>query len=123
MRIGELAELAGTTPRALRHYEEHGLLEAARADNGYRDYGVEAVNRVRNIRFLIEAGLTVEDVKRFLPCLDGDVASSHPCPPGVAVVKRRLASLNRRIDELTQTRDRLGSILDEVTKPQLSQVS
>lgn len=123
MRIGELAERTGTTPRALRHYEENGLLEAARSDNGYRDYDIDAVRRVRNIRFLIEAGLTVDDVKQFLPCLDGDIVLSEPCPPGIAVVKQRLASLTRRIDEMTEVRDRLGTMLGEVLKPELSNAS
>jgi DNA-binding transcriptional MerR regulator len=123
MRIGELAERTGTTPRALRHYEENGLLEAARSDNGYRDYDVDAVKRVRNIRFLIEAGLTVDDVRQFLPCLDGDIAVSEPCPPGIAVVKHRLASLTRRIDELTEIRDRLDGMLGEALKPQLTNAS
>jgi DNA-binding transcriptional MerR regulator len=36
MRIGELAERAGTTTRTLRYYESRGLLPARRAVNGYR---------------------------------------------------------------------------------------
>ena len=38
MRIGELAERAGVSTRALRYYEEQGLISARRAHNGYRDY-------------------------------------------------------------------------------------
>ena len=38
MRIGELAERAGTTTRALRYYESRGLLTAQRDNNGYRVY-------------------------------------------------------------------------------------
>jgi DNA-binding transcriptional MerR regulator len=111
MRIGELAEQAGTTRRALRYYEEEGLLEAARASNGYREYDESALNRVDNIRFLIDAGLTVEDVRLFLPCLDGDMRSSEPCSPSARVVHRRLDALTARIDAMTQTRDRLAGML------------
>ena len=39
MRIGELAEMAGTTAKTLRFYEEQGLLPPAhRTPAGYRDY-------------------------------------------------------------------------------------
>ncbi len=36
VRIGELARVTGTTARALRHYEQAGLISSERASNGYR---------------------------------------------------------------------------------------
>ncbi|NED84009.1 MerR family DNA-binding transcriptional regulator, partial [Streptomyces sp. SID11233] len=39
MRIGELAQRAGTTARALRYYEARGLLAARRDAHGHRVYG------------------------------------------------------------------------------------
>ena len=51
MRIGELAEAAGTTAKTLRFYEEQGLLPAAeRTASGYRDYDPEAATRIDFIR-------------------------------------------------------------------------
>ncbi|MGK3102774.1 MerR family DNA-binding transcriptional regulator [Streptomyces sp. WAC05858] len=50
MRIGELAKATGATTRALRFYEERGLLSSARAVNGYRVYDERAIQRVANIR-------------------------------------------------------------------------
>ena len=63
MRIGELAERTGASPRSLRYYEQRGLLASERTANGYREYGPEAVDRMRNIRLLLESGLTSEDVQ------------------------------------------------------------
>ena len=41
MRIGELAEAAGTTTKTLRFYEDQGLLPPAeRTPGGYRDYKI-----------------------------------------------------------------------------------
>lgn len=111
MRIGELAEATGTTPRALRHYEQAGLLASERAANGYRVYGERAVVRVRNIRHLLAAGLTLDDVRVFLPCLDGDVASAPPSEPGLRVALERLAVLDERIAAQTEARDRLAAAL------------
>ncbi|MFD5753991.1 MerR family transcriptional regulator, partial [Streptomyces sp. NPDC127044] len=73
MLIGELAARAGTTTRALRYYEEQGLLESDRTSAGYRLYEPGAVRRVRNIRELLSCGLTVEDVKSLLAYLDADL--------------------------------------------------
>ncbi|MGP4083873.1 MerR family transcriptional regulator, partial [Streptomyces sp. KR55] len=71
MLIGELAAQTGTTTRALRYYEEQGLLESGRT--GYRVYRPGAVTRVRNIRELLASGFTVEDVKSFVRYLDADL--------------------------------------------------
>ncbi len=50
MLIGELAGSLGVTPKTLRLYEQRGLLAApARAQNGYRVYGEDAVRRARMV--------------------------------------------------------------------------
>ncbi|MER7753703.1 MerR family transcriptional regulator [Kitasatospora sp. NPDC097643] len=111
MRIGELAKATGTTPRALRHYEQAGLISSERSANGYRGYHERAVVRVRNIRYLLAAGLTLDDVRVFLPCLDGDVAATPPSGRGLRVALERLAVLDERIATQTAARDRLAAAL------------
>ncbi|MET7275532.1 MerR family transcriptional regulator [Streptomyces flaveolus] len=113
MRIGELARAAGTTARALRHYEEAGLISSERAHNGYRVYDERAVVRVRNIRHLLSVGLTLDDVRVFLPCLDGDVTAAPPSEKGLRVARERLAVLDERIAAQTEVRDRLHAALRE----------
>lgn len=111
MRIGELAARTGTTARALRHYEQAGLLTPERAHNGYRVYDAAAVVRVRNIRYLLDAGLTLEDARFFLPCLGGDLTMAPPSPEGLEVARQRLAVLEARIAAQTEARDRLSAAL------------
>lgn len=111
MRIGELARSTGVSTRALRHYEEHGLLESERTPNGYRHYGEAAVTRVRNIRYLLDRGLTLDDVAHFRCCLDGDVAAADPDPALVAVARRRLELLDNRVRALAEVRDHLADAL------------
>ncbi|MBO1415729.1 MerR family transcriptional regulator, partial [Streptomyces sp. FH025] len=93
MRIGELARRTGSTARALRHYEEAGLIDSEREPNGYREYGDSAVVRVRNIRALVSAGLTLEDIRPLLDCLDGDVLSRRPSEQVLGIARGRLAVL------------------------------
>ncbi|MFJ9416340.1 MerR family transcriptional regulator [Streptomyces sp. NPDC101227] len=107
--IGELAATAGTTTRALRYYEEQGLLESERKTSGYRVYRPGAVTRVRNIRALLASGFTVEDVKSFVRYLDTDLpevfAYSPSCAEGYVVGARRVAELEEKIAALTRMRD------------------
>jgi DNA-binding transcriptional MerR regulator len=112
VRIGELAAVTGATPRALRHYEQAGLITSSRSDNGYRDYGDDTIARVRNIRYLLAAGLTLDDVQAFRPCLDGDMSTVRPSPRGLRIARDRLAVLEARIAAQMEARDRLATALE-----------
>ena len=63
LRSRELAELAGTTPRALRHYHKIGLLpEVPRDSNGYRRYSPRDLVRVLRIRQLAASGMPLRKI-------------------------------------------------------------
>jgi DNA-binding transcriptional MerR regulator len=67
LRIGEVAELTGTTPRTIRYYEEIGLLHEAedRAQGKRRLYTTADVERLRELIRLKELlGLSLDDLKR-----------------------------------------------------------
>ncbi|MET7334526.1 MerR family transcriptional regulator [Nonomuraea sp. NPDC005650] len=117
--IGELARASGVTVRALRYYEQQGLLQSERAPNGYRRYDSNAATKVRNIQLLLSNGFTAQDVRGFLPCLDnGEVSLGPACPPSVEAVSRKVAALEERIAELSAVRDRLVEALAGNATPQ-----
>lgn len=97
--------------RSLRHYEQAGLIASERAANGYRLYEEGAVVRVTNIRYLLDAGLTLDDVSAFRTCLDGDLPSVRPSARGLEIARERLAVLDARIAAQTAARDRLAAAL------------
>jgi MerR family transcriptional regulator, repressor of the yfmOP operon len=69
LRIGEVAELTGTTPRTIRYYEEIGLLPEAedRPQGKQRLYSHEEVERLRElIRMRDLLGLSLEDLKQLV---------------------------------------------------------
>ncbi|WP_066363134.1 helix-turn-helix domain-containing protein [Herbidospora mongoliensis] len=67
MRIGELAEIAGVTTRAIRHYHHVGLLtEPVRRANGYRDYRLRDAVVLARIRRLAELGLSLDEIRDVL---------------------------------------------------------
>ncbi|MGW2542666.1 MerR family transcriptional regulator, partial [Kitasatospora sp. NPDC001574] len=94
--------MTGTTARALRHYEQAGLLSSGRAPNGYRVYGEGAAVRVRNIRGLLEAGFTLEDVRPFLGCLDRD-AFGPPSAGALRIAAGELSSAELAVRDASDT--------------------
>ena len=69
LRIGEVAELLGTTPRTIRYYEEIGLLPGAqdRAQGKHRAYSAADVERLREIIRLRDLlGLSLEELSALL---------------------------------------------------------
>lgn len=118
MRIGDAAAAAGTTPRALRFYEERGLLPPPeRTPTGQRVYTRRHIDLVRVVRELLTSGLTVDDVHQCADRLDTLVGRlPRPCarttpgdPAGEeGIAARRLAALDAEIARLTQVRERLA---------------
>jgi DNA-binding transcriptional MerR regulator len=113
MRIGELAERAGTSARTLRYYEQHGLLRARRASNGYRDYDEVDLRLVREIRSLLDIGFNLEETRPFVECLRSGRRSGAECPASIEVLGRKLADLDSCIARLLVVR---GRVTEELTQ-------
>ncbi|MFI2209103.1 MerR family transcriptional regulator [Streptomyces sp. NPDC020141] len=64
VKIGDAAAFAGSTPRAIRHYHEIGLLpEPERGGDGRRRYGYEDMIRLLWIRRTADAGIALDDIR------------------------------------------------------------
>ena len=74
MRVTQIADLAGTTPRAVRHYHRLGLLDIPPTVRGRREYGVEHLARLLRIRWLADGGLSLRQVAEIL---DSDPAPAE----------------------------------------------
>lgn len=100
-RVGELAEAAGVTVRALHHYEEAGLLSAAgRTSGDHRLYDEAGVERLYRIRVLRELGMSIGEIRE---AIDGR--------RGLAgLLRTHLARVESEVERLTLLRDRLRSI-------------
>ena len=65
MKINEVEALVGITKKNIRFYEEQGLLSPRRnSENGYRDYGQEEVDTLRQIKLLRKLGVPLEEIRR-----------------------------------------------------------
>lgn len=105
MKIGELAFRAGVTAKTIRFWESKGLVaDPSRTPSGYRDYGPEAVGRLEFIRHAQSAGLSLAEIRQVLAISDD---GSPPCAHVSELIDEHLADLDRRIGELTATRQGL----------------
>ena len=113
MRIGELAAKAGVSVRALRYYEEQGLLISDRSGSGQRLYAPAAADRVQLIQHLYAAGLASRTIAELLPCVDAKVST----PESRARLQAERDRIDEQISDLTRTRDRLDAIIELTQSP------
>ncbi|SDM24543.1 DNA-binding transcriptional regulator, MerR family [Nonomuraea maritima] len=117
MRIAELSRRTSVSPRLLRYYEEQELLKPSREQNGYRDYDEVLVGRVRQIRDLLDSGLSTKLIKDVLPCLAeprGDIHFDNPEPEFIERLVEHCDRLTERIDVMTRNRDALRNYLERL---------
>ncbi|MGV9386956.1 MerR family transcriptional regulator [Nonomuraea sp. NPDC003707] len=112
MLIGELSRQTGVHTHQLRYYEAQGLLEPERGTNGYREYGDDAVLTVTQIRRLLEAGLSTQEIAYLLPCATGAAPDLEPCPELLDTLRARLNGLDEHIDMLARSRQSLRDYID-----------
>ncbi|MEE1782646.1 MerR family transcriptional regulator [Streptomyces sp. SP17BM10] len=125
MRIGELSDRTGTPPRLLRYYEQQGLITPERAANGYRDYDEHLVDRVVQIRGLLDAGLPTRIIKQILPCLDKPrvIHVRDATPDMIATLENERDRMSDRIRCLTRNRDAIAEYLEAVRATALDPAS
>ncbi|GGR87601.1 putative thiol-specific antioxidant related protein/Peroxidoxin BcpB [Streptomyces aureoverticillatus] len=116
MRAGEAAAAAGVTIKALRYYEECGLLSPGRAANGYRDYTVEDVRLAEEIRSLGALGLTPKETGPFLACLRAGHDAGDYCAESLAAYQQKIEALDLLVARLTHSREQLISRRDAAAR-------
>ncbi len=103
LKIGDLARKTGKSLRALRLYEELGLLKAARSTGGFRLYGTDQVARVYWITKLQDMGFTLPQIQGLIAAT---VESSSTGPDAMQSLRElfraRLAATRTQVERLLQ---------------------
>ncbi|WLW54181.1 MerR family transcriptional regulator [Streptomyces sp. YU58] len=107
IRIGEVARGAGVSVRAVRYYEEQGLLVAERSPSGQRLYRQDAVPLVRFFQQMFAAGLTSRRIAELLPCWD----AGHTDAGQRAMLRAERERIQAKLDDLQATLDQLDGVI------------
>jgi len=130
-RIGEVAELVGTTPRTIRYYEEVGLLAAPPAhDKGrHRTFGDNDVRRLQElIRLRDLLGVSLDELKSLVEAEEarallrerwqhtaGDADRKAILEQSFGHVTAQLALVRSRREALDRLESELAAKLERVT--------
>lgn len=102
LTIGEAAEQTSLTPKAIRLYEQRGLLPPAeRTDAGYRTYGQDDLAILRFIRQAKVVGLRLDEIGQIL---DLQRSGQTPCATVMQLLDERIADIDRTMADLTALR-------------------
>lgn len=118
LTIGQAAQAAGLTRKAMRVYEAKGLLPAAeRTTTGYRLYNQDDVELLTFIRRARTLGLHLDDIRQVLAVRNGGIP---PCATVRDLLDARIAELDIAVAELlalrktlAETRQRADDCTDE----------
>ncbi len=99
--VQELAKLVGITPRTLRYYDEIGLLKPARSDSsGYRIYGGKEIDRLQQIMFYRELGVSLNQIREII----------------TSPTFNKVAALQEHHAKLLERKNQLELLIDNVEK-------
>lgn len=108
MKIGELARQARVNVQTVRYYERRGLLpEPDRRPSGYREYGLETLDRLHFIKRAQELGFTLTEIRELL------ALRLDPRTPAAAVKTRaqtKIADIDRKLHDLERIKHALAHV-------------
>ncbi len=115
MRISELADQAGVTPRTIRYYESLGLLGPnERHGHGFRYYTETELARLKKIDALKQLGLSLEEIGEVIPLYCEDPTGLRGKQRLLEILQRHLQETDERILSLQQFRAELVVNMDRV---------
>jgi MerR family redox-sensitive transcriptional activator SoxR len=99
LSVGEVADLAGVAPSAVRFYEKYGLITSVRTSGNARRFGEEASCRIRIARVAQRVGLTVREIAEIFDAMPAGAMGRD----WDAVERRLVERAQQRIEELRAT--------------------
>jgi DNA-binding transcriptional MerR regulator len=105
MRIGDLTERAGVTPRTVRYYESIGLIPPGeREGHGQHYYTEETLARLRKIDQLKKLGLSLDEIRDVIDLYFIDPSGRQPKQKVLAILHQHRASADQKIGAFQQFR-------------------
>src|SRR5260370_42247245 len=113
MRIGDLTERAGVTPRTVRYYESIGLIPPGEREGHVQHYYTEqTLARLRKIDQLKKLGLSLEEIRDVIDLYFTDPSGIQPKQKVLAILRHHLPGLDQKIGAFQQFRTDLQAHIE-----------
>jgi DNA-binding transcriptional MerR regulator len=117
MRISELADQAGVTPRTIRYYESLGLLGPnERVGHGFRYYTEAELSRLRKIDALKQLGLSLEEISEVIPLYCEDPTGVRSKQRVLEILQNHLSETDEKLQTLQQFRCELVNNIQVIAR-------
>lgn len=120
LNIGELAQQVDVATSLVRYYEEIGLLPAAaRAENGYRIYSRDDVDRLQFIQRAKALDFSLEEIKEILGLRE---RGETPCAYVINQIGAKINEVERKMAALAHLKAELVQLQAEATRLPLTEI-
>ena len=109
MTIGDAARATGLPVKTIRYYEDIGLVCALRSENGYRQFGVLELHKLRFVQRARSLGFGVEDCRALLSLYEDSERESAEVK---TIARKHLAEIDAKLSELQDLRHVLAHLID-----------
>lgn len=108
MKIGELEEISGISPSAIRFYESIGLVTPERTSNGYRRYDREAILVLRIVSTAQSAGFSLDEIRSLLPTR----ADGWQHEAMIIILQDKITSIEEMEKQLKRNKAQMRAIIE-----------
>lgn len=110
MNISQASKITGLSLKALRFYEEQGIIRPVqRRENGYRVYDAQQVKQLKFIKRVRSLGFSLEEARKLLDLMQGPQCNAAQVK---ALVETQLQALDVQIEALARQREALTQLSD-----------
>ena len=108
MNVGTAARRAGLPAKTIRYYEDIGLIRPERGGNGYRDYDLSYVHKLRFLQRSRGLGFSVEECRQLLALYEDKSRASADVKD---IAQTKLTEIDQKIREMMELRRTLEHLV------------
>lgn len=109
MHIGEVASRSGLPAKTIRYYEDIGLIQPQRDDNGYRAFQHNDLHKLEFLKRARALGFSIEDCRKLLSLYEDEARESAQVK---SMALEHLNAIDEKIEQLQSMRNTLSQLID-----------
>lgn len=109
MNIGDVSRISGLPAKTIRYYEDIGLIQPRRGENGYRSFQDKDLHKLAFLGRARALGFTIEDCRNLLALYEDDGRESAAVKH---IAEDHLARIDEKIAQLHSMRATLAELVN-----------